>query len=47
MWVMVRWCGSGRDKVSHVGVGWVIQGWGGVGHERHRVGNPKIRVQEC
>ena len=28
--VEVRWDGSCRGGVGHTGVGWVMQGWGGV-----------------
>ena len=29
---MQGWGGLCRSRVSHVGVGWVMQGWGRVGH---------------
>ena len=31
---MQGWGGSCRGGVGHEGVGWVMQGWGGVGHAR-------------
>ena len=29
--VMMGWDGSCRGRVGHEGVGWVMQGWDGVG----------------
>ena len=29
---MKGWGGSCRSGVGHIGVGWVMKGWGGVGH---------------
>ena len=36
------WGGSCRGGVGHIGVGWVMKGWGGVGSCRGGVGHAGV-----